>query len=70
MLARYIRKEQSAGHSILALGNLVEGTLGILAIGSAIYSLFVFGWAASLILSLLYTIAVTIIALMSAYQLV
>lgn len=57
-------------HPVLAAGNFIEGTLGILAIATAIYSIITYGWAASLILSLLYTVAVTIIAFKSAYYLI
>ncbi len=56
-------------HPILSLGNLIEAGLGIIAIGSAIWSLMTFGLAPTLILSLLYTIAVTVIAALSAYHL-
>jgi hypothetical protein len=57
-------------HPVLAAGNFIEGTLGILAVATAIYSIITYGWAASLILSLLYTVAVTIIAFKSAYHLI
>ena len=63
------RNTSSESHPILAGGNFVEGLIGCFAIGSAIYSIIVYGWSAALIFSLLYTIAVTIIALTSAYHL-
>lgn len=69
MSTTMVRQYRTTNHPVLATGNLVEGILGVLAIGSAIYSIIVYGWAVSLILSLLYTAAVTVIALMSAYHL-
>jgi len=60
---------RSNSHPVLATGNLIEGTLGVFAVGMGIYSLFLYGFGASLILSLCYTAAVTVIALMSAYNL-
>lgn len=56
-------------HPYLALGNLVEGVVGILAIASIGYSLLLYGLTIPLLFSFSYTVAVAVIAIMSAYHL-
>lgn len=56
-------------HPFLSLGNLIEASLGIIAIFSGIYSLMMFGMMPSLVVSLLYTCGVTVLAGLSAYHL-
>lgn len=59
----------ATNHPVLAMGNLTEGILGIAAIASGIISLIAFGPTMPLVISFVYSIGVTALALLSAYHL-
>jgi hypothetical protein len=56
-------------HPVLTVGNLVGGTLGLLAVWSGIYSIMHFGLSAALVFALLYALASALVDLFSAFHL-
>jgi len=64
-----MKAKVSPNHPWLALGNLTEGVIGVIAIGCGIYALIVYGSAMGLVFSLLYSITTTVLAFKSAWVL-